>query len=122
MMHSFLIAAAKFDATAIIVIIVAAVVALPAFYFVHRGLTYFYLMHARRFCKRNGLVLVRWRCLPEFDKSGTKTEFTIFELDCLDAQKQRRLVRLLISLFGIRKIFPNDDSNTISSSSIGKTG
>jgi hypothetical protein len=44
---------------------------------------------------------------PAFGESG-KTEFTIFELDCLDSQKQRKLVQLLVWVFGIRKIFPDE--------------
>jgi len=43
-----------------------------------------------------------------FDQSGVKTEFTIVELDCLDGQKQRKLVRLLVWVFGIRKVL-NDE-------------
>jgi len=37
-----------------------------------------------------------------------KTEFTIVELDCLDAQKQRKLIRLLVWLFGVRKVLSNE--------------
>lgn len=43
-----------------------------------------------------------------FDQSGTKTEFTIIELDCLDLQKQRRLLRLLVWVFGIRKVLSDE--------------
>jgi hypothetical protein len=118
MIPPFLAASAKFDTTGIIVIVVAGVIALPAFYLVHRGLEYCYLLHARRFCRKNGFVLVRWRYGPAFDKSGVKTEFSIFELDCLDTQKQRRLIRLSVWIFGVRKILPDDES--LSSSSTGK--
>jgi hypothetical protein len=100
----------KSSATGIIVIVVAAAVALPAFYFAHRGLKCCYLLHGRRFCRKNGLKLVRWRSGPEFDASGVKTEFTILELDCLDVQKQRKLVRLLVWIFGIRKVLSGDES------------
>jgi hypothetical protein len=109
MMSSFL-ASAKFDSAEIIVIIIAAVIALPAFYLVHRVLKYCYLLHGRRFCRKNGLELIRWRCGPEFDTSGVKTEFTILELDCLDVQKQRKLVLLLVWIFGIRKVLSNNES------------
>jgi hypothetical protein len=106
---SILATSTKSGTTGIIVIVVAAVIALPAFYLVHRGLEYCYLLYGRRFCRKNGLKLVRWRCGPAFGKSG-KTEFTILELDCLDAQKQRKLVRLLVWIFGIRKILSDDES------------
>ena len=43
-----------------------------------------------------------------FDQSGAKTEFTIVELDCLDFQKQRRLIRLLVWVFGIRKVLSDE--------------
>jgi hypothetical protein len=105
-----LAASAKFGTTGIVIIVVAAVIALPAFYFIHRGLEYCYLLHARRFCRKNGLELVRWRCGPEFDASGVKTEFTILELDCLDVQKQQKLVRLLVWIFGIRRVLSDDAS------------
>jgi hypothetical protein len=39
-----------------------------------------------------------------FDNSGVKTEFTIVELDCLDGQEQRKLIRLLVWVFGVRKV------------------
>lgn len=39
-----------------------------------------------------------------FDHSGGKTEFTIVELDCLDLQKQPKLIRLLVWVFGIREV------------------
>jgi hypothetical protein len=37
-----------------------------------------------------------------------KTEFSIVEMDCLDAQKERKLIRLLIWIFGIRKALIDD--------------
>src|SRR5215469_4526913 len=92
---------AKLDGPGVAVVVGAGVLALPLFYFVHYGLEYCYLVHARRFCRRHGLELSRWRCEPACDKSGLKTEFTLVELDCLDNQKQRRLVRLLVWVFGV---------------------
>lgn len=44
--------------------------------------------------------VVRWQEL--------KTEFTQVQLDCLDAQKQRRLVLVLVWLFGVRKLVSNE--------------
>ena len=92
----------------VILIVVASIVALLVFYFIHRGLEYCYLLHARRFCKKHDFEIVRWRCGPAFDESGVKTEFTVFELDCLDVQKQRKLVRLSVWIFGIRKILSGE--------------
>jgi len=104
-MFSFFLASAK-PATVlmVVIIVVAGIVALPAFYAVHCGLTYCYLQHAHRFCRKNGYELLRWRCGPAFDKSGVKTEFSVFEIDCRDAHGERKLVRLLLWLFGIRKV------------------
>src|SRR5262245_15186664 len=88
----------------IVFIILASILALPALYFVHLGLNSCCVKYARRFCRQRGLTVTRWRCGPAFDPSGVKTEFTLVELDCLDSQKQRRLVRLLVWIFGIRKV------------------
>ena len=52
--------------------------------------------HAQRFCRRNGWEFRRARWQPELDPSGIKTEFTLVQLDCLDAQKHRRLVLLSV--------------------------
>jgi hypothetical protein len=43
-----------------------------------------------------------------FDESGVKTEFTIVELDCLDGQHERKLVRLVAWVFGIRKLLSDE--------------
>src|SRR6185295_1078452 len=59
--------------------------------------------HAERFCRRIGLEVRRARWQPEFEPSGVKTEFTLVQLDCFDAQKQRRLVLLSVWPFGVRK-------------------
>jgi hypothetical protein len=52
-----------------------------------------------------------------FEQFGPKTEFTIVELDCLDAQKQRKLIRLLVWLFGVREVlsiepFPEEEQSS----------
>jgi len=75
---------------------------------VHCTLDYLCTRHARRFCRRQGLEVRRSRAGIAFDQSGMKTEFTIVELDCLDAQKQRKLIRLLVWLFGVRKVLSNE--------------
>ena len=64
--------------------------------------------HASRFCKKNGLGVCRVRCQPAFEPSGIKTEFTLVQLDCLDAQLRRKLVLLLVWPLGVRKTL-NDE-------------
>ncbi len=59
--------------------------------------------HGRRFCRRNGLEVRRARWQPQFEPSGLKTENTLVQIDCLDAQKQRRLVLLSVWPFGVRR-------------------
>jgi hypothetical protein len=47
----------------------------------------------------------------EFEPSGdrrVKTEFTLVQLDCFDAQKQRRLVLLRVWLLGVRKMLSDE--------------
>jgi hypothetical protein len=100
--------AANPSMSGIIALIALVIAVLPAFYFVHRTLEYCYFLHARRFCRKQGFKLGRWRCRPAFDNSGIKTEFTIVEVDCVDIQGQRKLVRLLIWIFGIRKVLANE--------------
>ena len=86
----------------IAVLVVAAPVALIAFGVAHIMLGRLCVRHARRFCSRSGLVTRRARWQPQFDESG-KTEFTLVQLDCIDAQNQRRLVLLSVWPFGYRK-------------------
>jgi hypothetical protein len=73
-------------------------------YFVHCALDRCCVKHARKFCRRKGLEVLRSRACMAFDNSGVKTEFTIVELDCIDGQKQRKLIRLLVWVFGVRKV------------------
>jgi hypothetical protein len=51
------------------------------------------------------------------EPSGVKTEFTIVELDCLDSSHQRRLIHLLVWVFGVRRLlrdvsYPNSHDET----------
>lgn len=69
--------------------------------------------HARRFCRRHGLDVRRVRWQIEFERRpdgrrGVKTEYTLVQLDCLDSQKQRRLVLLRVWLFGVRKLLSDE--------------
>jgi hypothetical protein len=69
--------------------------------------------HAKRFCKRNGLAVQRVRWQIEFERRsdgrrGVKTENTLVQLDCVDAQKQRRLVLLSVWPLGVRKLVSDE--------------
>jgi hypothetical protein len=108
-MPALFLATSKFDALRGVLILIVVFLSLPVLVLVHYGLERCYLMHARRFCRKNGFVLGKWRCGPAFNRQGVKTEFTIVELDCLDAQQQRKLIRLLVWVFGIRKIISNEN-------------
>jgi hypothetical protein len=90
--------------TIAIVFIAVGVLAISALVLAHFGLIYVYLLYARRFCRKHGLTLVRWRCGPAWDASGVKTEYTLFYLDCLDDRRQQRSVRLLIWIFGVHEV------------------
>jgi hypothetical protein len=102
------IASAKLGFLEGVLIVGVSILALPVLYLVHRGLEYCCLIHAQRFCRKNGFEIVRWRCGPAFDCSGIKTEFTLVDLDCLDGRRERKLVRLLVWVFGIRKVLINE--------------
>jgi hypothetical protein len=89
-------------------LLIVCVLAVPLGYLVHCGLNYCCLVYARRFCRRQGFKIIRWRCGPALEQSGVKTEFTLVELDCLDGQNQQRLVRLLVWLFGIHRVLSDE--------------
>jgi hypothetical protein len=88
-------------------IVALVVVGIPAvvyaLWITHRLLGRLCVRHAQRFCSRSGLEVRRARWQPEFEPSGVKTEFTLVHLDCVDLQKQRRLVVLSVWPFGVRK-------------------
>jgi len=93
--------------TRVLLIVAFAVVGIPTALYgawvTHIMLGRLCVRHARKFCSRSGLEIRRARWHPEFEPSGFKTEFTLVQLDCLDAHKQRRLVLLSTWPFGIRK-------------------
>jgi len=81
------------------------------FFVVHHTLDRVIVKHAQRFCRRRGLAISRFRWQPDFRLSGgkrIKTEFTLVQLDCLDAQKQRRLVLILAWPLGVRKLVSDE--------------
>ena len=80
---------------------------------VHCTLDRVIVRHARRFCSRRGLEISRVRWQMEFERRadgrrGVKTESTLVQLDCLDAQKQRRLVLILAWPLGVRKLVSDE--------------
>src|SRR4051794_5948185 len=76
---------------------------------VHRAMDFVCICHVRRFCGRYKLEVHLARCQPAFDSSGIKTESSVVQLECLDEQKRRRLVLLLATPFGIRKLVSNEE-------------
>ena len=91
--------------------VVAIPVVIYLFVFVHRTLDSICVRHARRLCARHGLEICRVRWQPAFKPSGgkrVKTESTLVQLDCFDAQKQRRLVAILVWPFGVRKMISDE--------------
>lgn len=76
---------------------------------VHCALDRVCVRHARRFCRRIGLEVSRVRWQMAFEKTGVKTEFTLVQLDCVDAQKRRKLVLLLVWPFGVRKLVSEEE-------------
>jgi hypothetical protein len=95
----------------IVVSVVAIPVVLYLFWVVHCTLDRVCVRHARQFCRRHGLEICRVRWQPAFQPSGgkrVKTESTLVQLDCFDAQKQRRLVLLLVWPFGVRKMVSDE--------------
>jgi hypothetical protein len=96
----------------VLLIIAIVVVSIPPslylLWVVHCALDRVCVRHARRFCERSGLEVCRVRWQPAFDEEGIKTEFTLVQLDCFDAQKQRKLVLLLVWPFGVRKLVSDE--------------
>jgi len=66
-----------------------AILALPLLFVAHIAIEYCCLIHTRRYCRKNGLDILRFRLRPELDSSGMKTESTLVDLDCLDRGRRR---------------------------------
>ena len=103
--------------TRVLLIIALLVVGIPALAYlmwgIHCVLDRVCVRHARTFCKRHGLEISRVRWQIEFEQRsdstrGLKTEFTLVQLDCFDAQKQRRLVLLRVWPLGVRKLVSDE--------------
>lgn len=91
----------------VLLMVALVVVGVPALVYllwiVHCWLDRICVRHARSFCRQSGLEVRRVRWQPQFEASGIKSEFTLVQLDCLDAEKRRRLVFLSVWPFGVRK-------------------
>ena len=85
---------------------VAALLAPLLGYWVYVSLIkYCYMWHARRFCRRNNLKILRWQagyCFEESHGRRVKTELTALALDCRASDGERRVINLLVSLFGVK--------------------
>jgi hypothetical protein len=85
---------------------VLALMALFLGYWVHVSLIkHCYLWHARRFCRRNNLEILRWQagyCFEESQGRRVKTELTAMALDCRGSHGERRVVNLLVWVFGVK--------------------
>jgi hypothetical protein len=93
----------------IALVVVSIPVTLSLWGIVHLALGWICVKHARRFCGRHGLEVRRARWQPAIDEqSGIKTESTLIQLDCLDIQKERRLVLLLVWPFWVRKLLSDE--------------
>jgi hypothetical protein len=64
---------------------------------------YFYFPFALTYCRRRGLIPIKWRCASAY-YDGIKTEFTIVEVLCSDGNDLKSLVRLLVWIFGVKKV------------------
>ena len=91
------------DAVPTILCIVLCILVVPLMYLVHVALRYCSHLVARRYCIKRGLTVARSRCGVLFD-GGVKTEFFLVELDCMDSQKGRQLVRLAVWIFGVHRV------------------
>lgn len=72
-------------------------------WYVHRALEYSCLWLGRRSCRKRGLAVLRSRCGSAYH-GRVKTEYSIVEFDCAHPQQGRILARLLVWVFGIRKV------------------
>lgn len=108
-MQSILNLPPRFNEPEIIFFLGAGVLIVLLMWVVHRGVDYCCLRHAWRYSRRNGVQVIRSRWRPECEASGIKTEFTLIELDCLDDRKQRKIVRLLVWVFGVRKVLSHEN-------------
>ena len=80
----------------VILAIAAGMLSLPLVWAVHLGLDRCCVLHARRWCKRRGLEILRWRWATAFDATGIKTEFTVVEVDCRERDGKRIVHRFLV--------------------------
>jgi hypothetical protein len=93
--------------TYVLAVIVFGFLSLVLFGFVHITLERICLRRAERFCRGRGLTISGGR-------QARCQERLLIELDCLDRDGRRRLVRLLVWLFGVRELsvedFPEEPS------------
>ena len=89
----------------VLVVAVLFVLTMCLFYFVHCSLVkYCYLPHARKWCAKNGYGMVGQQSYYAFTPTGAKSEYTCFELECLDNNHQKHFVVLLVGALGVKRI------------------
>jgi hypothetical protein len=88
----------------LLVLIGVALLALTLGWYVHLGIDRCCVLHARRWCKRRGIEIIRCGWGPAFDSSGMKTEFTWVDLDCREPDGGRIERRLRVWIFGVREV------------------
>ena len=86
----------------IVILIAFGILTLPVLCVVHITLRRIYLAYVQRFCRKRGLTVSRIR-------ETHCSECVLVELDCLDHEQRRRLVRLLVWIFGIRTVLSIED-------------
>jgi hypothetical protein len=92
------------SSTAWLILVGVGVLAVPLGWCVHLGLDRCCVLHARRWCNRRGIEIVRCGWGPAFDRSGMKTEFTWVDIDCIETDGRRMERRLRVWLFGVREV------------------
>jgi hypothetical protein len=90
------------DTLTVIGLIAVGILTLPLLYVVHITLQRIYLAYVQRFCRKRGLTVSQIR-------ATRCSECVLVELDCLDHEQRRRLVRLLVWVFGIRAVLSIED-------------
>ena len=97
------------DTFTIIALVVVGILVIPLMWYVHCGLERCYVWFGYRFCRKHGYIISQFRCGPEFEPSGVKTEYSLVEFDCSTPEGKRILVKLRVWVFGIKKVLSMED-------------
>ena len=83
------------------------IISMPLFALIHNFYNYRCLRHAQKYCLSHDLKMSRYIVSPAFE-NRIKTEDSIVEMDCTDAQGKRRYIRMLVWPFGFIKILSDE--------------